>query len=90
MLYRVKLPSVDDGPVFCVGPDTVSDVSVGVPAVTQMPSQHIVIIKSESESDILNILVSKIKKQALVMITIDCLLLRCVQLSNIHQLVHLM
>lgn len=54
------LPSVDDGPVFCVRPDTVSDVSVGVPAVTQMPSRYIFIIKSES--DILNILIRTIKK----------------------------
>lgn len=46
------LPSVDDGPVFCVGPDTVSDVSVGVPGVTQMPSKYIFNI--QSEIDILN------------------------------------
>lgn len=55
------LPSVDDGPVFCVGPDTVSDVGVGVPAVTQMPSKYIFTIKSES--DILNTLISTIKEQ---------------------------
>lgn len=55
------LPSVDDGPVFCVGPDTVSDVSVGVPAVTQAPSKCMFIVKSEG--DILKTLISSIKKQ---------------------------
>ena len=32
------LPSVDDGPVFRVGSDTVSDMSISVPAVEQTQS----------------------------------------------------